>query len=133
MTKTKNQILGYTKTGIPIRVRGVVKPGGRRRTPVEDIRNLIGDGKVGWLKEEVKRCRFKNVSRMKRADLENIIDNNVKPPHTTIQDLRLYELKVLARARGIAFKPRVKKGELLELMGGNAVEAPEVSNSNAMQ
>ena len=109
MVKQASKLLGYTKTGIPIRVRGVVKPGGRRRTPVEDIRNLFGDGNVGWLKEEVKRRGFKNVSRMKRADLENIIDNNVKPPHTTIQDLRLHELKVLARARGIAFKSRVKK------------------------
>ena len=119
MAKQAKNIIGHTSTGIPIRVKGVKRLCG----PVEDIRNLFGDGNVRWLKEEVKRRRFKNVSRMKRADLENIIDNNVKPPHTTIQDLRLHELKVLARARGIAFKSRVKKAELLELMGGNAVEA----------
>ena len=75
-------MLGYTRTGIPIRVKGVK----RLRAPVEDIRNLFGDGNVRWLKEEVKRRGFKNVSRMKRADLKNIKDNNVKPPHTTVQD-----------------------------------------------
>ena len=63
---------------------------------------------------------------MERADLENVIGNNVKPPHTTIQDLRVHELKALARARGIVFKSRVKKGELLDMLGGNVVEAPEV-------
>ena len=118
----KINMLGYTKTGIPVRVKGVK----RLRGPVEDIRNLFGDGNVGWLKEEVKRRGFKNVSRIKRAELKDIIDNNLKPPHTTIQDLRIYELKALARARGINFQPRVKKAELLELLGGNAVEAPEV-------
>ena len=67
---------------------------------------------------------------MKRAELENIIDNNVKPPHATVRDLRLHELKASARARGIAFKSRVKKGELLELLGGDAVEAPDVESVN---
>ena len=117
------KILGYTRTGIPIRVKGVK----RLRGPVEDIRNLFGDGSVGWLKEEAKRRGFKNVSRMKRAELENIIDNNVKPPHATVQDLRIHELKALARARGITFKARAKKAELL---GGNAVGVPEVKLVN---
>ena len=110
----KQNVIGYTKTGVPIRVKGVK----RLRGPVEDIRNLFGDGNVGWLKEEAKRRGFKNVNRMKRVELENIIDNNIKPPHTTVQDLRIHELKALARARGIAFKARAKKAELLELLGG---------------
>ena len=122
MAKQAKNIIGHTSTGIPIRVKGVKRLCG----PVEDIRNLFGDGNVRWLKEEVKRRGFKNVSRIKRAELKSIIDNNLKPPHTTIQDLRIYELKALARARGINFQPRVKKAELLELLGGNAVEAPEV-------
>ena len=67
---------------------------------------------------------------MNRVELENIIDKNVKPPHTTVKDLRIHKLKALARARGIAFKTRVKKAELLEPLGGDAVEAPEVKLVN---
>ena len=120
-------IIGYTTTGVPIRVRGQTvvndqrqQRGRRKRIPIEDVRNLFDDASVknvSWMREDLKRRGFKNVSR---------IDNNVKPPHTTIKDLRLHELKALARARGIAFKSRVKKGELLELMRGNAVGVPEV-------
>ena len=126
MEKRTSKLLGHTSFGVPMIVKGVK----RLRGQVEDIRNLFGDGIVGWLKEEVKRQGFKNISRIKRADLENIIDNNVKPPHTTVQVLRRHELKALARARRIAFTARAKKAELLELLGGNAVEAPEVKMFN---
>ena len=79
MAKKASKLLGNTSLGASIIVKGVK----HLRGPVEDIRNLFGDGNVGWLKEEVKRRGFKNVNRMKRAELENIIDN-VKPPHTGV-------------------------------------------------
>ena len=82
------------------------------------------------MREDLKRRGFKNVSRMKRDELLNIVDSNVKPPHATIKDLRVHELKALARARGMVFKSRVKKGELLDMLGVNAVETPEVKLVN---
>ena len=96
-------IIGHTATGVPIRVRGQTvvndqrqQRGRRKRAPVEDVRNLFGDTtvkNVSWMREDLKRRGFKNVSRMRRDELLNIVDSNVKPPHATIKDLRVNELK----------------------------------------
>ena len=120
MSKSGNKILGYTESGIPMKLVGTKRL--HKRSPVEDVKNLFGDGNVKWKREQVRRLGFKNSSRMKKEELENIIRSNARPPPITIKDLRVHELKALARARGIDYEPRIRKNALLALLRGAGVD-----------
>ena len=107
------KIIGYSQKGIPIVVTGVKHP----RDPLQDVKNLFwesGEGTVAWMKNQVRRLGFRGYSRLSKAELQDILANNRKPPARTWKDLTKNELKVLARSRNIEVNSRSTKAQLID-------------------
>ncbi|KAJ6412174.1 hypothetical protein OIU84_005269 [Salix udensis] len=67
---------------------------------------------------------FDELSERESSDIENVDEGGEKhqlTEHEDLSSLKLPELRVLARSRGVKGFSRMKKGELVELLSGSSV------------
>ena len=68
------------------------------------------------MKNQVRRLGFQGYSRLSKAELQDILVNNRKPPTRTWKDFTKDELMILARSEGIEVNSRTTKARLIAAM-----------------
>lgn len=79
------------------------------------------------MRERVKRLGFRGYRGLTKAEPQNILRNDLKPPYRTSNNLTVKQLKKLSEAQDIEFTPRIKKRDLVHLLSEVTEAVPAVN------